>query len=72
MKYSQALAFEIATVALVTAIALSIVVKLDGPISTPPEAFATGLGLGAIIHIAFELSGGNAYYCSSGAACGRS
>ena len=72
MKYTQTLAFEILTVALVTALTLSLAVKLNGPITTPSRAFVTGLCIGAIIHIAFELSGGNAYYCSHGAACFRS
>ena len=69
MKYIYTLAFEILTIALVTALALSIAVKVNGPIITTSQAIVTGLCIGAIVHIAFELSGGNAYYCSHGAAC---
>lgn len=72
MAYIQTLAFEILVVALVTAVALGLAVGVNGPILTASRAFWTGLVLGAIIHASFELFGGNAYYCSSGAACARS
>jgi membrane-associated PAP2 superfamily phosphatase len=71
MSYIRTLAFEILVVALVTALALALAVSLNGPIHTRSHALWTGLIIGAVVHSAFELFGGNLYYCSFGAACGR-
>jgi hypothetical protein len=68
-SYTKRLTLEVAIIAVFTAIALALWVTLNGPIRTKSSAFFTGLVIGAGIHIAFELFGGNAYYCSSGAAC---
>ena len=75
-KYSSSyfglLSIEIGVVAAVTALALMIAVYIAGPISTVSKAGLVGLIVGGCIHVAFELLGGNTYYCSSGAACRRS
>lgn len=63
------LLFEVAAVALVTAVALVFAVAVGGPIKTPVKALVVGLLIGALIHLGFEFLGGNAYYCRYGAAC---
>lgn len=72
MDYYKTLGFEIAVVAAVTALSLMLAVRLVGSIDSVRKACVVGLVVGACIHLAFELLGGNMYYCSFGAACGRS
>jgi uncharacterized membrane protein len=68
-KYIGLLSYEIGAVAIITAVALMLAVHLGGSINTVRKAGLVGLLIGACIHLAFELFGGNSYYCSSGAAC---
>ena len=62
---------EAGAVAAVTALALAFAVSVTGAIRTVRKALLVGLVMGAAIHVAFELLGGNSYYCSFGAACAR-
>ncbi len=71
MTYATRLAMEVAVVGAVTALALAFAVSVTGPIRTVRKGLVVGLLMGAVIHVAFELLGGNAYFCSFGAACTR-
>jgi uncharacterized membrane protein len=71
MSYASRLAIEAAVVAAVTALALAFAVAVTGPVGSVRKALLVGLVMGAAIHVAFELLGGNLWYCSSGAACSR-
>ena len=56
--------YQLALEALVVGVITAVVVKLFEPTSVP------GLVLmGALIHVGFELSGANAWYCKHGYAC---
>ena len=70
MAYIGSLLLEISVVAAITALALALAVTIAGPIRTARKALGVGLIIGGGIHIAFELLGGNKFYCSYGAACG--
>lgn len=69
MQYAYQLILEASVVAVVTAVALAISVKLSGPITSPGKAVLVGAVLGGMIHLTFELLGANKVYCSTGAAC---
>ena len=71
MKYGGRLAFEVVAVAAATALSMGLAVAVAGPIASVKKALVVGLLVGAIIHVAFEVLGGNAWYCSYGAACLR-
>jgi hypothetical protein len=60
---------EATVVGIVLAIVLAIAVAARGPIATVPAALATGLVLGAAVHLGFEVAGLNRAYCTTGAAC---
>lgn len=65
---SQRVLVEATVVGLITAICLVLknYVHTDrGPLDTLVSGFAVGV----VIHILFELTGGNAWYCTHGAAC---
>lgn len=67
--YALKLTIEAAAVAAITALTLALAIRLAGPIQSVSKALFVGSLIGACIHLAFELAGGNAYYCSQGAAC---
>jgi hypothetical protein len=69
MAYTGSLLLEISVVAAITALALALAVTVAGPIQTARKALVVGLVIGGSIHLAFELLGGNRYYCTYGAAC---
>lgn len=60
---------EAGVVALVTAIALGLAVHFVGPVMSTVQAGIYGLVIGALIHLGFEVLGGNRWYCANGAAC---
>jgi hypothetical protein len=69
MAYLGSLLLEISVVAAITALALALAVTIVGPIASARKALVVGLVIGGAIHAAFEVLGGNKYYCSYGAAC---
>lgn len=62
------LVLEIVIVALALALALAAVAAV-WPVTTMWRGFATGLILGALFHLGFEIVGLNAMYCRVGHAC---
>jgi len=59
---------EALVVGLVLAASLS-VSDILVPITNPKTAALTGLVVGALVHIGFEVFGANAWYCTEGASC---
>ena len=41
------------------------------PITNAQTAALTGLVVGALVHVGFEVAGANAWYCRKGASCRR-
>ncbi len=62
------LVLEAVTVGAVLAACLAIVVRLTGPL-TSSNALLAGFVLGVTIHMGFELTGANRWYCTKGWAC---
>lgn len=60
---------EAFVVGIVLALVLALAVAARGPILDVRAALATGLVLGAAVHLGFEASGLNRQYCATGAAC---
>lgn len=61
--------FEASIVGVVTALALWLVLGYLPELTSTPRILATGFGMGVVIHVLFELAGGNAWYCVHGGAC---
>jgi hypothetical protein len=68
-SYPVRLAFE---ACIVGAVLASMLVAADlamGPASTLTRTLVRGFIIGIIIHLGFEIVGGNTWYCTHGAAC---
>lgn len=65
------LALEASVVGIVLAILLAglRIAAGPGPFASPAAIAATGFGIGAAFHLAFEALGLNAAYCRTGNAC---
>jgi len=59
--------WQLATEALVVGLVLALAVLAVGPLRTATGAFAVGVA----IHLFFEATGMNGFYCRRGAACMR-
>jgi hypothetical protein len=62
------LATEATVVGALVAIALLLVTWISGPI-TVRKSMLVGFLVGAVFHLAFEFTGLNARYCTTGHAC---
>jgi hypothetical protein len=62
------LAIEAFVVGIVLALGMVMTSFVHWP-STRLGLFAWGLVLGVLVHVGFELAGGNLWYCSHGFAC---
>jgi RsiW-degrading membrane proteinase PrsW (M82 family) len=60
---------EALSVGVVLALCLAIVVQFITPLRSARDAAIVGLLLGAAVHLGFEASGANGWYCSHGNAC---
>ena len=67
---STSLLTEAFVVGVVLALCLAIVVRFITPLRSPRDAAIVGLLLGAAVHLGFEASGANGWYCAHGSACG--
>ena len=65
------LATEASVVGLVLAACLALVTRFVRVDSSAARAGLVGFAMGVAIHLGFELSGANAWYCTHGAACNR-
>lgn len=61
---------EATVVGLVLAGALVAAMQVFKPVSTSQLALL-GFALGVLVHLGFEVGGGNAWYCKYGAACSK-
>jgi RsiW-degrading membrane proteinase PrsW (M82 family) len=61
---------EALSVGAVLALCLAIVVRYITPLQSARDAAIIGLLLGAAVHLGFEASGANGWYCTHGSACG--
>ena len=62
--------FEAIVVGIITALALVSAFTIVHP-QTPTQLLATGFIIGVLIHLGFEIAGGNAWYCKYGSACSK-
>ena len=60
--------YEAAVVGAVTAIALAIMLAFITP-TTTLHRLVTGFVLGVCMHLLFEMTGANMWYCKHGAVC---
>lgn len=68
MTYAASLGFEAMVVGAVLAAALLAASRLV-PLRAPATVATVGFVVGVLVHVGFELAGGNAWYCRHGAAC---
>jgi hypothetical protein len=69
-SYISSVVVEAIIVGIVLAVSLSVSDVLV-PINGPQRAAYTGLVVGMLVHVGFEVFGANRWYCKQGASCKR-
>lgn len=68
MQLTKGLLVEAAVVGVVLGVSL-LILEILGIVRSPSSALLAGVVLGTLIHLGFEFSGANRWYCQHGAAC---